>query len=90
ELGPDLLTALTRLHPAHGYAIMPPRFANPIGYWESPDALLRPNPPSLPPESAFLHAYAEMWRRAGISPDAPFPPGSLLATLATRFGEPNP
>jgi hypothetical protein len=90
ELGPDLLTALSRLHPAHGYAIMPPGFANPIGYGQSPTTLLRPNPPRLKPETAFLHAYGEMWRRAGISPDAPFPPGSLLATLAKNFGEPNP
>ncbi len=95
ELGPDLLTALSRLHPAHGYAIMPPEFANPVGYWQSPAALLRPNPPrlstpNLKPETAFLHAYGEMWRRAGISPDAPFPPAASSPPSPKLSASPTP
>lgn len=83
EIGPDLIEAITRIHPTHFYRIMPPGFANPIGYWQSPQALLRPG--ELRPNAFFLHCYNEMWRRAGIDKTAPFPPGSLIADIAARF-----
>lgn len=83
ELGPWLLQAIVGIHEAHGYTVMPPAYANPLGYWQAPAALLRPG--RLPEKAAFLHGYNEMWRRAGMDKAAPFPPGSLLAGLEARF-----
>lgn len=83
EIGPSLLNAIIGIHPAHGFTIMPTDFANPLGYWKCPAALLKPG--RIPAGVGFLHCYNEMWRRADIDKNAPFPHGSIMARLATRF-----
>lgn len=83
EIGPALLDAIARIYPTHGYRIMPTGFANPVGYWQCPETVLKPG--RIPTTAAFLHCYNEMWRRAGIDKNAPFPPGSLIARLAAQY-----
>ena len=80
EIGPALLTAIVNIHPRHGFALMPPDFANAVAWWHCPTALLAPG--NLPSGAAFIHLYNETWRRAGTDKNAPFPAGSLLARLA--------
>lgn len=82
EIGPSLLTGIANMHPRHGFAIMPPEFANPLAWWNCPAALLAATP--LPPDAAFVHLYNETWRRAGTDKNAPFPADSLVAQLAAR------
>lgn len=79
EIGPSLLTGIVNMHPHHGFAILPPEFANPVQWWRCPADLLNPTP--LPPDAAFVHLYNETWRRAGIDKNAAFPAGSLMARL---------
>ena len=86
EIGPSLLTGIVNMHPGHGFAVMPPEFANPLAWWDCPAGLLAPTP--LPAGAAFVHLYNETWRRAGIDKDAPFPAGSLVAQLAARQASP--
>jgi len=84
ELGPELLTAIVRIHANHGFLLQPPAFANPIPHWECPARLLEPNA-AMPEGTAFLHSYNETWREAKIDKNAPFPKGSLMAALAERY-----
>lgn len=88
EIGPSLLTAIVGIHPRHGFAIMPPDFANPVDWWTVPDALLAS---ATPPECFFLHLYNDMWRRARVNKNSPFPPGSLvLRALGEELERPGP
>ena len=80
EIGPSLLTGIVNMHPQHGFAILPPEFANPIAWWDCPGSLLAATP--LAADAAFVHLYNETWRRAGIDKNAPYPAGSLMARLA--------
>ena len=65
QLGPQLLQQVINTTPDHGFAIQPPGFANPVDWWEMPEALQTDNPLVDLGSSAFLHLYAERWRRAG-------------------------
>ena len=80
----ELLTAIVRIHATHGFLLQPPAFANPIPHWECPARLLAPDA-AMPEGTAFLHCYNETWREAKIDKDAPFPKGSLMASLAERY-----
>jgi hypothetical protein len=84
ELGPKLVTSMARIYTEHGAMVMPPEFANPIGWWHCPKLLLKPGG-SVPKTASFLHCFNETWRRAGVDPNAPYPPGSLMDALATRY-----
>lgn len=84
EIGPDLLTELVNKHGPLGAAVMPPEFANPLNSWDCPGAALNPKG-RLPAGAAFLHLFNEMWRRAGVDKDAPFPKGSVLRIAADRI-----
>jgi hypothetical protein len=84
ELGPELLTAIVRIHATHEFTLQPPAYANPIPHWECPARLLAPNG-TMPEGTAFLHCYNETWREAKIDKNAPFPKGSLMADLAERY-----
>ena len=84
EIGPDLLTTLTKNHPGHGFAIKGPELANSIDWWKCPHALLKPGYP-LNKHAAFLHCYNEMWKRAGIDKNAPYPENSLMSIFADKY-----
>jgi hypothetical protein len=62
---------------------MEPDFANPIDFRDCPAALLTPGT-SLGNNTAFLHCYNEMWRRAGVDKNAAYPKGSLLVSFAGK------
>lgn len=83
EIGPNLLTAIVKIYPNHGFLIQPPDFANPISYSYCPHILLSPN--ALPKASHFVHCYNEKWRRAGIDKNEEYPENSLLFELEKRF-----
>jgi hypothetical protein len=80
EIGPELLTAIVRIHPNHGFKLMGPEFANSIDWWKCPSALLEAGAAPTA-DAAFLHLYNEMWRRAKVNKDAPFPQDSLMQHL---------
>lgn len=80
EIGPSLLTGIVNMHPQHGFAILPPEFANPIAWWDCPGSLLAAT--ALAADAAFVHLYNETWRRACVDKNAPYPAGSLMARLA--------
>lgn len=82
--GPQLITTLHEQYPQLSFRVEPPSFANPVNWWECPAPLLTPGG-RLPEDAVFLHCYNEMWRRAGIDKNAPFPVGSIMDTLAQRF-----
>ncbi|TWO70935.1 hypothetical protein FN976_12855 [Caenimonas sedimenti] len=85
DLGPTLLTGFVNMHPRHGYAVMAPDFANSSDWWTAPHSLLAPG--NLP-DCSFLHLYNEMWRRAGVDKNAPYPEQSLIAAaLRKGLGE---
>jgi hypothetical protein len=84
DCGPKLLTALVNEWPALAPRLMAARVANPVDYWACPKALLSPRT-RLGPDTAFLHCYNEMWRRAGVDTNAPFPATSLLGRIAARY-----
>ena len=86
DCGPRLLSALVGTYPKLAFRVMPPEFANPVGYWDCPRALMSPERPSIA-RAGFVHCYNEMWRRAGVDKDRAFPEGSLMAQLArTHLG----
>lgn len=80
EIGPDLLNAITKIFPHHGFEVKPPDFANPVNWWDCPGKLLRPHY-ELRTDAAFLHCFTERWRIAGVDLDKPYPDGSLMARL---------
>lgn len=84
DCGPKLLTTLVSQWPALAPGLMAARVANPVDYWACPKALLSPRT-RLGPDTAFLHCYNEMWRRAGVDTRAPFPANSLLGRIAARY-----
>lgn len=84
DTGPRLLSVLHDTYTKLSFQVMPPEFANPVDWWECPGQLLTPGH-QLPEGSAFLHCFNEMWRRAGIDKNAPFPAGSIMASMADRF-----
>jgi hypothetical protein len=87
EIGPNLLTALVQLTPAHGFIVHPPTFANSLAWWESPaTTLLAPAPLRIPPDAHFLHCFNESWRQAGVDKSKPFPVDSPLGRFAKQFG----
>jgi hypothetical protein len=65
QLGPQLLQAYVDDHPHHGFTIQPPDYANPVNWWEVPQAFQNDGYETLTEDSGFLHLYAERWRRAG-------------------------
>jgi hypothetical protein len=84
ELGPDLLSAIEKIYPDHGFSIKGPEFANPIDWWICPRTLLEPGV-ELHPDTAFLHLYNETWRASKIDKNAPFPKGSLMSFFAEEY-----
>jgi hypothetical protein len=64
--------------------IMAPDFANPIEWWACPQRLLDETS-VLPENVAFLHCYNEMWRRAKMDKNAPYPKDSILGRLQSAF-----
>ena len=84
ELGPDLLSAIEKIYPDHGFRIMPPEFANSIDYWNCPASLLEPGV-KVHTQAIFLHLYNEAWRDAKIDKNAPFPKHSLMSFLAEEY-----
>jgi hypothetical protein len=84
DCGPKLLTTLVAQWPALAPRLMAARVANPFDYWACPKALLSPRS-RLGPDTAFLHCYNEMWRRAGVDTSAPFPATSLIGRIAARY-----
>ncbi len=85
DCGPRLLSTLVSTYPSLAFEVRAPDFVNPIPFLECPRRLLEPGV-RLPESTRFLHCYNEMWRRSDTNKDAPFPKGSLMATLADRFG----
>ena len=65
QLGPQLLQKMIDASPDHGFVIQPPAFANPVDWWEVPQAFQTGKAPTGLSRCAFLHLYAERWRRAG-------------------------
>ena len=86
ELGPDLLTAITKIYPGHGYQIMAADFANPFDYWTCLSSFFSEYK-DLSPAVSFLHLYNEVWRRNRIDKEAPFPPGSFLDVISRRIAD---
>jgi hypothetical protein len=84
DCGPTLLTMLSQNYPALVPALMGPNFANPFPARKCVDRLFGKST-KLPSETAFLHCYNERWRRKGIDKNAPWPEGSLLATMAAKY-----
>lgn len=84
DCGPKLITSLVNMYPQLAPEIKPPDYANSIDWNKCPDELLMPGR-QLSPDSKFLHCYNEMWRRAGIDKDAPYPEGSIIAQLAQQY-----
>jgi glycosyl transferase-like sugar-binding protein len=84
ELGPNLLYAIEKIYPDHGFRIMPPEFANPFGYWTCPNVLLKPGV-QLHEDAAFVHLYNETWRNAKVDKNAPFPRRSLMSFFAEKY-----
>ena len=84
EIGPDLLTALARTYPQLAPPILNPDFSNPFAWWNCPECLLKPGA-EVPGGAAFLHCYNETWRRAGVDKNLPYPDGSVMAKMASRY-----
>jgi hypothetical protein len=80
EIGPNLLTAIVKIYPDHGFKIQNPDFANPISYSNCPQTLLGSNT-KIPKSSFFLHCYNEKWRRAGVDKNQAYPKNSLLSEI---------
>ncbi len=85
ELGPNLLTGLAMISPAHGFDVHPPEFANPLGWWECPHRLLKKHSLELPHQAAFLHCFNESWRARGIDKNADFPLGSPMSHFVEKY-----
>jgi Glycosyltransferase sugar-binding region containing DXD motif len=84
DIGPNLLTALHCAYPKVSFQLMPPEFANPINWWQSPEELLT-QAGHISENTFFLHCFNEMWRQKGIDKNAPFPAGSMMETLAQKY-----
>jgi hypothetical protein len=84
ELGPDLLSAIEKIYPKHGFSVKAPEFANSIDYWICPRTLLEPGV-KLHPDAVFLHLYNETWRNSKIDKNAPFPKRSLMSFFAEEY-----
>jgi hypothetical protein len=84
DCGPRLLSALAATYPKLAPPIMEPVFANPLGYWECPQRLLKSDQ-TLPESSWFLHCYNEWWRRNGIDKNKPYPEYSMMRQLQKSF-----
>jgi len=80
EIGPNLLTAITRIYPEHGYKIFGPEFANDINSNDCPHMLLKPKV-NLKSSSFFLHCYNEKWNRQGFDKNMDYPVDSILYKL---------
>lgn len=81
--GPKLVNTLHDQFPQLSFRTMPPSFANSVNWWECPAPLLKAGG-RLDEDAVFLHCYNEMWRRAGIDKNAPFPNDSIMGSLALR------
>jgi len=84
DTGPKLLTVLHQAYPTLSYPLMPPEFANPINWWDCPEKLLSAED-CVPHHASFLHCFNQIWRQKSIDKNNPFPPGSMLETLAQKF-----
>ena len=82
--GPALINTLHQQYPQLSFRAMPPSFANPVNWWDCPAPLLKTGG-CLDDDAVFLHCYNEIWRRAGVDKNAPFPSGSIMDTLARQF-----
>ena len=84
EIGPKLLTALVNLDERHGFQMMAPEFSNPVDWWDTPDAFLRPA--VALPHAHFIHLYNEMWRRKGVDKNSAFPAHTLIGRMFADIG----
>lgn len=84
DIGPKLLTALVQSYPALAPAILSPEFANAVDWWTCPQRLIT-GAGNVPVGAWFLHAYNEMWRRAGADKNVPCPNDSMLGRLCARY-----
>lgn len=82
NVGPHLLSRLMLDDPGHGVAILPTDAVDPVAWWNVPGFFLEDRPP---PASPFMHMYATIWERRGVSAAAPFPPASLAGQLWRHF-----
>jgi len=84
DCGPKLFSVLTKFYPQIAFQALKPNFANPFSSWDCPKVLLEPNI-GIPPETKFIHCYAEMWNKAGIPTDISYPPGSIMARMEEKY-----
>jgi hypothetical protein len=83
EIGPDLLTAIAQIYPAHGYQIKGPDFVNAINWWDAPDRFLADT--SISREAKFVHLYNQRWTQKGIDKNFSFPPSMLIGKLIGQY-----
>lgn len=79
ETGPKLMLEVVARFGLQPF-VQPPDVFCPIPYTEW-RRLLDPNPPPIPPTSAAIHLWNEMWRRNGMDKDATYDKGSLWEGL---------
>jgi len=84
DCGPRLFSVLTKFYPQVAFKILEPNFANPFATRDCPRVLLEPNI-TAPPQTKFIHCYAEMWNKAGIPTDITYPPGSIMARMEEKY-----
>lgn len=84
DIGPKLLTTLTRAYPALAPVLLSPEFANPVDWWDCPQRLIGAAG-DVPDGTWFLHGYNEMWRRSGVDKNAPCRADSMLGKLIARY-----
>lgn len=87
DCGPRLFSMLAANYPHLAFRVMAPEFCNSIDFSQCPRKLLTPGT-RVASGAYFLHLYNEMWRRAEIDKNAPFPKGSLMAEFAERYMPP--
>ena len=85
DLGPHYLTPLVKNFPKLSFQIMEPDFANPLNVFDL--QLAFQNNYKINPKSFFIHFWNNQLKQLGTkwNPNAPFPKGSLLDTLAKKY-----
>jgi hypothetical protein len=81
EPGPDLLHRAVQKFAVTHY-VEPYNVFNPIPWYDIGQLFLN----TIPDENTYgIHLYGDMWQRAGLDPDGPYPADCLYGRLRERY-----